>query len=389
MELFQELWCCVKHLRHHIWGARLTRSYGIQATRKSNPKIPVKALHEELMKKLELGMSLQKVARTKTMIELIVSGDYQLLNTNPGTTVRMNVYPETSLCVTTKTIRRIYVCLCAFKMGFKVGLRDFLRVDGTFLKGPYHGQVLTVVGMDSNNEYTIQKRIIPAFKKVFPNAEHRFCLRHIQENMKKQWKGKDLSDQLWECGRATIVNHFNITMDELKKISEEDRAWVCRAHTDCLLNNLCKVFNSKLDEDKYEGLLTPTTTIMFDNIKTNATKYVAKYNGAGKYQVLGDYRFSMYTCFLCYGTELKMEKMPHMLMNRSILAIGYQHGKPYISTKLIHLMDVQCGLKRHKKKRMRGVDEPNNQAGKLTRKYLTVTCSKCHNKGHNPRTRKG
>ena len=61
-------------------------------------------------------------------------------------------------------------------------------------------------------------------EKVFPSAEHRFGLRHIQENMKKQWKGKDLSDQLWGCGRATTVNHFNRVMDELKKINAEAHA---------------------------------------------------------------------------------------------------------------------------------------------------------------------
>nr|KAJ0213420.1 hypothetical protein LSAT_V11C400211110 [Lactuca sativa] len=44
---------------------------------------------------------------------------------------------------------------------------------------------------------------------------------------------------------------------------------------------------------------------------------------------------------------------------------------------------------RPKKKRRRDVDEPNNQAGKLPMKYLAVTCSKCHNKGHNSRTCKG
>ncbi|KAL7602152.1 hypothetical protein Lser_V15G21789 [Lactuca serriola] len=129
----------------------------------SNPKIPVKALHEELCKKLEVGMSLQKVARAKSMVERIISGDYQvqygflrdyvleLLNTNPGTTVRIDVYPETSLSMTTRTFRRIYICLGALKLGFKYGLRYFLGLDGTFMKGLYPVQVLTVVGLDSNN----------------------------------------------------------------------------------------------------------------------------------------------------------------------------------------------------------------------------------------------
>nr|GEW36412.1 reverse transcriptase domain-containing protein [Tanacetum cinerariifolium] len=32
-----------------------------------------------------------------------------------------------------------------------------------------------------------QKGIIPAIKIMFPNAEHRYCLRHIHENMKQGW----------------------------------------------------------------------------------------------------------------------------------------------------------------------------------------------------------
>lgn len=42
----------------------------------NNPRILVNALHKELCRKPELGMSLQKVVREKTMVERIISGDY-------------------------------------------------------------------------------------------------------------------------------------------------------------------------------------------------------------------------------------------------------------------------------------------------------------------------
>nr|KAJ0207346.1 hypothetical protein LSAT_V11C500276150 [Lactuca sativa] len=238
----------------------------------SNLRIPVTASHEELCKKLDIGMSFQKVSRAKRMVEHIISGDYQvqyvflrdyileLLNTNLGTTVRIDVYPETSLSITIRTFRRIYACLGALKLGFKARFRDFLGVDGIFLKVPYHGQVLTVVGLDSNNDiypvaylvvwawflellgedldlgansnftfiYDRQKidlGIIPTIEKVFPNAEHRLCLRHIQEKYEETMgRKKDLRDQLWECGRPTTVNHFNRAMDELKNINEKAHA---------------------------------------------------------------------------------------------------------------------------------------------------------------------
>nr|KAJ0190945.1 hypothetical protein LSAT_V11C800403900 [Lactuca sativa] len=44
---------------------------------------------------------------------------------------------------------------------------------------------------------------------------------------------------------------------------------------------------------------------------------------------------------------------------------------------------------RPKKKRRRGVHEPNCQNTKLSRKFLATTCSKCHKKEHNSRTCKG
>ncbi|KAM0004923.1 hypothetical protein Hdeb2414_s0225g00839431 [Helianthus debilis subsp. tardiflorus] len=38
--------------------------------------------------------------------------------------------------------------------------------------------------------------ILPAITKLFPCAEHRYCLRHIHENMKLQFKRKLYRDKL-------------------------------------------------------------------------------------------------------------------------------------------------------------------------------------------------
>ena len=80
--------------------------------------------------------------------------------------------------------------------------------------------------------FAFVKGIILAVAKVFPNAEHRFCLRHIQENLKKQWKGKELSDLVWQCGRETTLNHFKYVMDDLKKMNDEAHAWLCKIPTE-------------------------------------------------------------------------------------------------------------------------------------------------------------
>ncbi|GJU68674.1 mutator type transposase [Tanacetum coccineum] len=128
--------------------------------------------------------------------------------------------------------------------GFKAGKRDLLGLDGCFLSGPYPGQILTAVGVDPNNgiyplAYAVvegetkeswlwfldclgddlelfrnsnftfisdrQKGLIPALQETFPAAEHRYCLKHIYDNMKLQWRGEQYKDLLWRSATATTV----------------------------------------------------------------------------------------------------------------------------------------------------------------------------------------
>nr|GEU48641.1 hypothetical protein [Tanacetum cinerariifolium] len=93
------------------------------------------------------------------------------------------------------------------KDGFKAGKKDLLGLDGCFLSGSYPGWILTAVG-----------GIIPAIAVSFPSAEHRFCLKHIYDNMKLSWRG--------------------------------------RAHCDVLLNNMCEVFNRQLVDGRDKHIIT-------------------------------------------------------------------------------------------------------------------------------------
>ena len=46
-----------------------------------------------------------------------------------------------------------YMCLEGYKKGFVAGYRPFIGVDGCHLKTKYRGQLLIVVGTDSNDQY--------------------------------------------------------------------------------------------------------------------------------------------------------------------------------------------------------------------------------------------
>ncbi|XP_076929884.1 protein FAR1-RELATED SEQUENCE 6-like [Bidens hawaiensis] len=177
------------------------------------------------------------------------------------------------------------------------------------MKGPFPGQVLTAVGLDANNgiypvAYSIveaenksswtwflkylgddldidsnsyftfisdrQKGLLPALSDVFPNAEHRYFLRHIQENMKVKWRGNLFKDMLWKCASATTIPQFNKLMEEVRKADPSLHEWLkdipanswSRSHfsgrtkTDVLLNNICENLNKQLVGGRDKPIIT-------------------------------------------------------------------------------------------------------------------------------------
>ncbi|XP_070669242.1 uncharacterized protein [Malus domestica] len=69
--------------------------------------------------------------------------------TNRGSTIQMKVLPYDDTHV---IFQRIYICLGACKNGFNNGCRQLVGWDGCHLKGVFKGQLLSVVGMDANNQ---------------------------------------------------------------------------------------------------------------------------------------------------------------------------------------------------------------------------------------------
>ncbi|KVI01533.1 Transposase, MuDR, plant, partial [Cynara cardunculus var. scolymus] len=144
----------------------------------------------------------RKIFRAKAMAMERAQGNYSAQYTmlrdyileqhkiNRGTTVKLEVETEPNLDMETRKFERIYVCFGALKNGFKSCDMELLGLDGTFMKGPFPGQILTVVGIDPNHgtypiSYVIVEGIILAIARIFPSTEHRFFLRHIHENIKK------------------------------------------------------------------------------------------------------------------------------------------------------------------------------------------------------------
>ncbi|KAK9008792.1 hypothetical protein V6N11_080270 [Hibiscus sabdariffa] len=75
---------------------------------------------------------------------------FALRSADPGGTFELMVERPTAADI--PNFKRLYVCFSALKEGFKKYCRPVISLDKCFLKGPFKGEILSVVGRDSNNQ---------------------------------------------------------------------------------------------------------------------------------------------------------------------------------------------------------------------------------------------
>ena len=63
--------------------------------------------------------------------------------------------------------------------------------------------------------------MIPAIEMLFPIVEHRFCVKHIYNNFKLNFKGLELKAALWRCAATTTVREFEKKMQDMKELDKE------------------------------------------------------------------------------------------------------------------------------------------------------------------------
>nr|GEX51491.1 hypothetical protein [Tanacetum cinerariifolium] len=266
-----------------------------------NLDILVKVVQDHLQHELEVQISMSKAFRAKAkaekergdhVLQYSMLRDYvvELQSTNPNITVKIAVERNTDPFFPTRVFQRIYICLGALKLGFRACRRDLLGLDGAFMKGPFPGQVLVAVGLDSNNGI---------YPLAYPLAEAEVRVHGAGSCSVWGWCGQAYKNLLWRAASTIDVKDFE----------------KCRAKSDLLLNNICTAFNGKIVEgrdkqvitlleyikeycmkrivnvqgviDKCTGPLTPTATRIMKSIKKEAHLMKVQWNGANKYQVLG------------------------------------------------------------------------------------------------------
>jgi hypothetical protein len=102
------------------------------------------------------------------------------------------------------------------------------------------------------------KGLIPSFKTVVPNSDHRIFIRHLHVNfISEGHNGVMLKKKLWRAAAAYTVHEFQREMEEMKRIREPTHDYLVKANPngwarafldiaskyDLLMNNICECFN--------------------------------------------------------------------------------------------------------------------------------------------------
>nr|GEV32106.1 hypothetical protein [Tanacetum cinerariifolium] len=252
------------------------------------------------------------------------------------------------------------------------------------------GQILTSVGVDGNNgiypvAYDIVEAeskaswcwflsllgedlgLIQAIESVFSSAKHRYCVRHIHENMKSQFKGGVYKEMLWNVAKATFVG---------------------RAKCDLLLNNICEVFNRQLLDGRDQPIITCL------EICQRVQKATKKWELTGisyKHVVAAIYKMSEYSVRVAIPEQwvhaaYRLETWAQVYSFKVNPCNGRELWPVVEATTVIvpPLYKPQVGRPPKKRKKSHdGIANESCLSDKLYRKGKTVRCGKYGNVGHN------
>nr|GEU53953.1 hypothetical protein [Tanacetum cinerariifolium] len=246
------------------------------------------------------------------------------------------------------------------------------------------------LSIEANFNYTFifdgKKVLIQAIASVFPSAEDRYCVRHIHENMKSQFKGGVYKEMLWNTAKATSEDKFK------KKMG--------RAKCDLPINNICEVFNRQLVDGGDQPIITCLEYIVEYSMKRIvATEYNVQWNGGFLYQVTGPYKDQcvvnmdrrMCSCRKWELTEIPCKHIMAAIYNMLENSVANPcNGRDMWPVVKFRTVIIPCLYKplvsRPPKKRKKSNDEIESQSassGKLSKKGKRVSYGKFSTVGHN------
>ncbi|XP_052728541.1 uncharacterized protein LOC108327442 [Vigna angularis] len=304
-----------------------------------NPNLKINEIRSKALRKWNTNVTISKARREKIIASCKVEDSFknqfkriydythELLRCNPGSTIKVKVDSDNG----ETTFQRFYVCLKACKVNF-LSCRPSIGLNGCLLKGKYKGELFTSIGRDPNDQmlplaYAIvevenkdswtwflelliedlggaevcnsctfmsdqQKGLLPAMFELLPRAEHKFCMRHLYANFRKNISGQNLKNLMWKAAASTYPQAWEREMLNIKEVNEEaykyliaipPRYWsrsrfTGRALCDTLNNNRSEGFNSVIFDARGKPIITMLKEIRVYLMKRLATSRIKMCN---------------------------------------------------------------------------------------------------------------
>ncbi|PKI41794.1 hypothetical protein CRG98_037829 [Punica granatum] len=178
-----------------------------------------------------------------------------------------------------------------------------------------------------------------ALHELCPQANHRFCVKHLEAIIWKHWPNADLRSKVWDCAKSKIMADFerNFAQHEKYVVDLKERSCSCREW------DLCGI-----------PCQHAVACLRYNNIDPEV--YVHQYYSKETWQ----------TTYMPFIMPVRGENQWDKIDHETILSPMYTRG----------------GV-RPKKKRRKGNDVPENPY--KAKKSKPQTCGKCGAKGHNSR----
>ncbi|KAL4348850.1 hypothetical protein GQ457_17G019440 [Hibiscus cannabinus] len=216
--------------------------------------------------------------------------------------------------------------------------------------------------LTNSHHYTFmsdkQKGLMEGISELFPNAEHRTCVRHLYSNFKNRsrFQGKTLKDALWKAARATYMkcwprnaggNRYEVPA------GHEDQHVVDLGAESCI----CR----KWDLTGIPCVHAIAVIIM---------------RGERPEGFVNN----------CYKTETQLQIYSNLVKSLR----GPKQWPRHVTNEPILPPVIRRPVGRPQKNRRKEADEILTSTGRMSKKgVVRMTCSKCGNSGHNKRSCKG
>ena len=71
-----------------------------------------------------------------------------------------------------------------------------------------------------------QRGLLDGVATIFPDSYYGYCLRHLEQNFRKEFKHSELKALLWKAARATTEAEFNEALLNMSKIDDTAVHWL-------------------------------------------------------------------------------------------------------------------------------------------------------------------